>query len=441
MDPSEPTAAAAAATGLLDEDRRYRRKLLALVSSAGFFEGYDNYVLAFVTASILRDLDVAVRYGGVVKGIVEAGAVAAFFLAIQADRLGRRRLLLLTISGYTLATLLTAFAPSIYLLTLTQFLSRTFGGAENAVATTMVVEEFPHGERGKAIGILASMGTLATIVVGLLGFAGFGHTPLGWRAFYLVGIMPLLLILVARRGLHETRRFIGVQAVAREVGLNQTSLWEPWRPQFRRTLLSIGFMHFFRNVVTASGVAWFAFYAEDEVGISDYATGLFLAIGAAVGVFGFIVGGRLMDRIGRKPAFMLYTSLSAVFGVVLFQAATPTVVLIGLCGAIFFGLGSGSMTNAFATEPFPTYVRGRAATWCRNFFEIPGGIAGPLLVGVLGDPDTGIIGSVGDAMTLITLLMVVPVLLIAWRLVPETGKLDLEAMDDAVAAMPHPAGR
>lgn len=67
-------------------------------------------------------------------------------------------------------------------------------------------------------------------------------------------------MLIARRGLHETLRFAGVQAVAREVGLNQTSLWEPWRPRFRRTL-SIGFLHFFRNLVTASGVAWFAFSA------------------------------------------------------------------------------------------------------------------------------------------------------------------------------------
>lgn len=72
--------------------------------------------------------------------------MAAFFLAMGRCW-GRRRLLILTIIGYTLATLVTAFAPTIFLLTLTQFLSRTFGAAENAVATTMVVEEFSAGER------------------------------------------------------------------------------------------------------------------------------------------------------------------------------------------------------------------------------------------------------------------------------------------------------
>ena len=340
-------------------ERRYRRKLLALVSSAGFFEGYDSYVLAFVTAVILRDLSVPVRHGGLVKGIVEAGAVAAFFLATQVDRFGRRRLLLITITGYTICTFLTAFSPGVAFLTLMQLVSRTFSGAEGAIATTMVVEEYPAAERGRAVGILACMGTLATITVGLLGQAGLGKTSLGWRAYYLVGIVPLILVALARRGIRETSLYSHVRSVAADEGLNQRNLLEPWRSRYRGTLLAVGFMHFFRNIATASAVSWFAYYAEEEVGLSEGTTGLYLAIGAGVGVFGFIVGGRLMDRIGRRPAFMLYTSLSALFGVLLFQNHDPTIVVLALCGSIFFGLGSGSMTNAFATEPFPTYVRGR----------------------------------------------------------------------------------
>jgi len=417
-----------------DGGRRYRRRLLGLVSTAGFFEGYDSFVLAFVTASILRDLDVAVRHGGLLKGIVEVGAVLAFFLATQVDRFGRRRLLLITITGYTACTFLTAFAPGLAFLAGIQLLARTFSGAEGAIATTMVVEEFPAEERGRAIGILASMGTVATIAVGLLGRAGLGDTALGWRAYYLVGIVPLLLVAWARRGIRETALYSRVRAVASDEGLNQTSLLEPWRPPFRRTLLAVGGLHFFRNLATASAVSWFAFYAEDEVGLSEGTTGLYLAVGAAVGVLGFLLGGWLMDRIGRRPAFVLYTTLAAVFGVVLFQTGQPLLVVVALSGAIFFGLGSGSMTNAFASEPFPTYVRGRAATWCRNFFEIPGGILGPILVGFLGDPDTGSLGGVGNAMTLIFALTVIPVLVIAWRFTPETRGLDLGRLDTGVHA-------
>ena len=91
------------------------------------------------------------------------------------------------------------------------------------------------------------------------------------------------------------------------------------------------------------------------------------------------------------------------------------------------------MTSAFATELFPTYVRSRAAAWCRNAFEIPGGMLGPLLVGLLGDHRSGPIGSIGDAMSLLFLATLIPVLVIGARYVGETKGLDLRLLDEVLA--------
>jgi len=102
--------------------------------------------------------------------------------------------------------------------------------------------------------------------------------------------------------------------------------------------------------------------------------------------------------------------------------------------AIFFGLGSGCITSAFSTELFPTYVRSRAAAWCRNAFEIPGGIVGPLIVGLLGDHRTGPLGSIGDAMSATFVATLIPVLFIAWRYIRETKDVDLDRMDEGVTA-------
>ncbi len=66
-----------------------------------------------------------------------------------------------------------------------------------------------------------------------------------------------------------------------------------------------------------------------------------------------MVAGRLMDRMGRRPTFLLYTFLAGVFGVVLFQTSSPLLMLPILCLAIFFGLGSACMTSAFSTELVP----------------------------------------------------------------------------------------
>ena len=77
---------------------------------------------------------------------------------------------------------------------------------------------------------------------------------------------------------------------------------------------------------------------------------------------------------------------------------------VALLLAVFFGLGMGPVMSAFATELFPTEIRGQAAAWIRNVFEIAGYVFGPALVGILGDHATGAIGNIGDTVTLLMLL-------------------------------------
>jgi MFS family permease len=423
------------ATGkALDDGPAYQRRLLRLLATATFFNGYDGFVLPFVLSLVLADLGGSQAEAGLVNFVALSGSIFAFFLAAQADRIGRRRLLLITISGYTLATLLTAVSVNLAMLTVAQFVAQVFLGSEWAVAVTIIVEEFPAHARGRGLGILTAMLTLGGILVGVLAFVGLASTPLRWRAFYLVGLIPLVVVAILRRRMRETTRYVAVRAADTAGVLNHTSLLEPWRPEYRRNLLAVGLLHFFRFVVIAAAVFWWPYYAQQEVGMSVSLSGLYLAVAGIVGAAGFIVGGRLMDRWGRRPTFIVYTVASGVLGAVLFQIHSALVMLPFLCLAIFFGLGSGCMTSAFATEYFPTYVRSRAAAWCRNAFEIPGGMLGPFAVGVLGDHRTGPIGSIGDTMTALFIVSLVPVTLIAVLYIKETKGLQLETLDEAVVA-------
>ena len=175
----------------LARDDRYLRLLLWLLVSAAFFEGYDGSILALLLPNIQSTFHVSEAVLGLTRIPIELGLFAAFFVARLSDRIGRRPMLLWSVVGYTVFTALTALSWNIWSFTLFQFASRIFLGAEYAVGVTMIVEEFPAARRGRALGTLLTFSALGTIVVGVLLGAGLQEGPLEWRAFYLVGLLPL----------------------------------------------------------------------------------------------------------------------------------------------------------------------------------------------------------------------------------------------------------
>src|SRR5438128_12591289 len=118
-----------------------------------YVDGYDVFGQAFVLPRRLAHLGGIESEHGTIGSLTALGSVLAFFLAAQADRMGRRRLLLLTILGYTVATAATVLSPNLAALAAFQTLAQFFLGSEWAVAVTIVVEEFPSGKRGQGLGV------------------------------------------------------------------------------------------------------------------------------------------------------------------------------------------------------------------------------------------------------------------------------------------------
>lgn len=397
----------------------YLRLLLVLLASAAFFDGYDNEVSSLLLTNVQHSFHASITTLGLIHIPIAAGQFVAFFAVFASDRIGRRPLLCWTILGYTTFTVATAFSPSIWAYAGFQFGAQTFTAAEFGVAVALVVEEFPTERRGRGLGTLLAMGPLGAVAVGLLSAAHLQDTAYSWRPFYLVGVLPLLAVAVARRGLRESWRFTAVA----QRRLRLVDLLAAWRPTHRRLLIAVGVLSFCQALPVAVGSAWWPYYAEHDRHFSVTLVSLMFIAAAAVGVGGYYSCGRLMERIGRRPTAAIYVSATIVFGVALFQVQGKAISFVALVGAVFFGLGIGPVLSAFATELFPTEIRAQAASWARNVFASAGMLIGPTLVGVLGARN-GLIGSIGNTATLLV-AVAIPGLLIIWKALPEARGLDL----------------
>ena len=405
---------------------KYLRLLLILLSSATFFEGYDSSILALLLPNIQATFAVSEALLGVTRIPIELGLFVAFFVARFADRIGRRPILMWSVIGYTMFSGLTALSWDIWSFTFFQFGARVFLGAEYAVAITMIVEEFPVARRARALGTLLTFGALGTIMVAILLGVGLQDSALEWRAFFLVGIAPLLVLTVLRRRMKETRRF-ELQRASQDSDelIPHEPFLAAWAPPYRRNLVVVGMLYLMRSIPFFGAIAWWAFYAERERGFSETDVAIYILAAYGVGTLGYYVCGRLMERIGRRPTAIIYLLGGVLFSVIEFQTTDRVVAFFALMFAVAFGLGIAPVLGAFATELFPTRIRGQAAAWVRNWFEIAGFVFGPALVGILGDHATGAIGNIGDTVSLL-MIMQLPGVFLFWRYMPETKGLELE---------------
>ena len=167
--------------------------LILLVSTASFFEGYDFIILNLILPLLQKEFRIGIREAGFAASAIALGTIAAFFVIRLGDSLGRRALLIWTVLGYTAATALTAFSKSIGAFVALQFVARVFLVAEWGISTVIVAEEIPAGQRGLGISIVQAAAGLGGIVGSAI-FPIVERSPIGWRAMYLVGIVPAIVV-------------------------------------------------------------------------------------------------------------------------------------------------------------------------------------------------------------------------------------------------------
>ena len=394
----------------------YQKKLLLFLSVATFFEGFDFFALSQILPQLRGEWSLSKAQAGLLVTIVNLGTVIAYLLVRSADRWGRKPVLTITIAGYTLASLATAFAPNVYVFAVCQLAGRIFLIAEWAVAMVFAAEEFPASRRGLVIGLIQAQSSLGSIVcAGLVPL--LLKLPWGWRTIYVVGVIPLLIIAVARRSIKETRRF---EEQVQAGPTPQLPLMRIWSTPYKKRLLQVAGLWALTYLCTQTAIVFWKEFAVSERHFTDGQVGLAMTLAAGGSMPFVFAAGKLLDRVGRRVG-AIFVFLATVAGVAgAYLLASP--VLLGLALAIgIFGTNSVlPVLNAFTTELFPTELRSDAFAWANNLLGRTTYVVAPFLVGIAAER----IGWSG-AVSLTTLGPLAALVLILW-LMPETRGKELE---------------
>jgi putative MFS transporter len=335
--------------------------VLGLVSVATLFDQYDRALFALALPQIQAGLGISEGEVGVLGSIVLLGALPAFAVALAADRLGRRRVLLATIVAYTLLTGATALAPDARSFVALQFLARTFTAAELILAIVVIAEEFGSEARGWGIGALFAIQACGVGLAALL-FPLAEALGLGWRALYAFGLVPLVLVAWWRRALPETERYERHRE-EREGGGDAGLAWTP--------MLQLARDYPGRFAVVSAAILAGAIggaaadflapkYLQQERGWAPAQVAFLYIGGGVLGIFGAALAGRWSDRFGRKPAAVALGLLLTLLSIAFYNVGGW--VLIPLWVAMIFALmGSDTVGAAFGAELFPTSHRSTAA--------------------------------------------------------------------------------
>lgn len=354
-------------------------RILGLVSAVSFFESYDLYLLSLNLRQIQLELGIEEGSLGLIGSAIRCGALLALLIVPFADRFGRRRVLLCTIVGYTAATALTAFAPNVEAFVALQFIARMFAVSEAVLATVVIVEEFAPHNRGWGIGAAAALQACGA------GFAAvmFGFVdvlPWGWRALYLVGIVPLFFIALWRRTLPETAHF---ERLASRGELLSTPLFSGLAVaarEHRRNLMLLCSTLFCFSLAANSAGFFATKYLQEEHGWSPSEIATLLLFGGALAVVGNPLAGWLSDRFGRRGIGTLFAAGFALT-LLVFYSASGLLVPVMWIAYLFFTMGTAVTLSTYSVELFPTSLRA-SANGITNLASVLGTIVG--LLGVSG---------------------------------------------------------
>ena len=404
---------------------RFHTLVVVALGITWIFDGLE-VTLAGALSGALKDSPV-LQFSNTDIGIVGsaylAGAVlGALFFGWLTDRFGRKKLFFITVAVYLVATGATAFTWNLWTFALCRFFTGAGIGGEYAAINSTIQELIPARVRGwtdlvinGSFWIGAAIGAAGSIV--LLN-PNIIDPETGWRLAFLIGGALGVVIFFMRMWLPESPRWLMTHGRAAEAerivagiearipdyvapteplprvrlrSRSHTPLVEAARALFvthrDRAWVGLALMAaqaFFYNAIFFT----YALVLTDFFGIAAYQVGWYILPFAAGNFLGPVILGRLFDTVGRRPmiffTYLMSGLLLALTGW-LFMQGVLTATTQTICWMVIFFFASAAASSAYLTvsETFPLEVRALAIAIFYAVGTGVGGIAGPIVFGIL----------------------------------------------------------
>jgi len=372
-----------------------RRTLLA-ASLGWMLDAFDAMLYALVLAHIMRDLGMSKATSGFLATLtLLASGIGGVLFGFIADHIGRKRALMLSILTYSLCSFASGLATSIFVLAIFRFILGLGMGGEWNTGATLVAETWPTELRAKAISVVQSSWAIGYALAALV--AGVVLQYSSWRMVFFVGILPALVTLWIQNRVPESEMWKEHHRLANDsrrvadaqAAYDRGSFLRIFQPPLVRYTFALLFANFFGMFAWWGLFTWLPPYLSLPVSQGGRGFGVIgvTALLVSLNLFGMFPGyatfGWVADRLGRRPAFLLYTFTAAVLVPLYAAARQPWLLMILGALTAFFGTGFFSGSGIIGSEIFPTRVRARALGFTYNGARTLSSIA-PYVIGRVG---------------------------------------------------------
>jgi MFS family permease len=414
---------------------RWHWRMVIALGIAWVLDGLEVTLVGSLGGVLERDDTLglsAAQIGGAGSLYIGGAVVGALVFGRLADRWGRKKLFLVTLAVYTVASFATAFSPGFFFFAFCRFMTGVGIGGEYAAINSAIDELIPARVRGRVnLAINGSFWVGAALGAGLslvlLDPRVLGPVW-GWRAGFGLGALLAFAILLVRRDVPESPRWLiahghvdEANAIIERIEAEVVAQHGPLAPvserfsfvrraapsmrevahvllrRYRqRSIVALSLMvsqAFFYNAIFFT----YALVLTRFHGVPEGRVALYIFPFALGNVLGPLLLGPLFDRVGRRRMIAFTYTLSGV-GLALtgaaFMAGWLTALTQALCWSAVFFLASAAASSAYLTvsEVFPLEMRALAISLFYAVGTGAGGFVAPWLFGVL--IDTGSRGAV-----------------------------------------------